>query len=256
MDMTKPLLDNIEPEIVEQLTSRRNSLAAMGKLGLAVAAMGSLPALLAATTTKAYGSVKRSPQAVIDVLNYALTLEILERDFYQKAVSANNAGTLNVGNDLPVFTQILKHEAAHVALLQGFNATALNLGGEIKFDKVFTDVFKNYDLFKAVAQSLEDTGVRAYKGRAAELINDKATLTVALQIHSVEARHAAMIRRLRGLRGWIVGAEANGGAPEVYGGEDATNGNFSIGGTAPSESFDEPLTPEAVVATVQKYFVV
>ncbi|MES2766337.1 MAG: ferritin-like domain-containing protein [Bacteroidota bacterium] len=253
MDMKTPLLDTIEPEIMERLTSRRNSLATMGKLGLAVAAMGSLPAMLAATTTKAFGSVKRSPQAVIDVLNYALTLEILEDAFYK---AGNSASNLIPAADQPIFTQIGKHEAAHVALLKSVGATALDLGGTVKLDKVFTTVLTSYDVYKAVAQTLEDTGVRAYKGRAAELMSDKNTLTIALQIHSVEARHAAEIRRLRGFKGWISGQENGGGAPEAYGGEEFSNGNFSITGNAVSEAFDEPLTADAVVAAVQKYFVV
>ena len=53
-----------------------------------------------------------------------------------------------------------------------------------------------------IAQLLEDTGVRAYKGRAGELLGTDL-LTVALQIHSVEARHAAKIRVMRGQRAWV-----------------------------------------------------
>ena len=53
------------------------------------------------------------------------------------------------------------------------------------------DVFSNYKTFLAVSQALEDTGVRAYKGQAGNLKSSDEILTVALQIHSVEARHAA-----------------------------------------------------------------
>jgi hypothetical protein len=49
----------------------------------------------------------------------------------------------------------------------------------------------------AVAQSLEDTGVRAYKGGAALLMTNDTVLTAALNIHSVEARHASRLRTMR-----------------------------------------------------------
>jgi hypothetical protein len=52
-----------------------------------------------------------------------------------------------------------------------------------------------YAQFLALAQAFEDTGVRAYKGQAANLISTDL-LTAALQIH-VEARHASEVRRLR-----------------------------------------------------------
>jgi hypothetical protein len=49
-----------------------------------------------------------------------------------------------------------------------------------------------------VSHALEDTGVRAYKEQAGNLMaaEDKPLLEYALQIHSVEARHASVVRRL------------------------------------------------------------
>jgi hypothetical protein len=77
----------------------------------------------------------------------------------------------------------------------------------------FPTVFSSYPTFLAVAQVLEDTGVRAYKGRAGELVGQKVFLTAALGIHAVEARHAAKIRFMRRMNGqapnmkpWITGA--------------------------------------------------
>ena len=77
-----------------------------------------------------------------------------------------------------------------------------------------------------MAQAFEDTGVRAYKGQAANLITTPDLLTAALQIHSVEARHASEVRRLRGLKGWISNDERGAGMPAatqaVYAGEGVT----------------------------------
>jgi hypothetical protein len=58
-------------------------------------------------------------------------------------------------------------------------------------------VFTNPAIFLAVAQSLEDTGVRAYKGGAPFLMSNKTVLEAALNIHSVEARHASRVRTMR-----------------------------------------------------------
>ena len=68
----------------------------------------------------------------------------------------------------------------------------------------FGDVFSNYKTFLALSQAFEDTGVRAYKGQAGNLKASDEILTAALQIHSVEARHAAEVRLIRGQPAWIV----------------------------------------------------
>src|SRR6476469_7832544 len=65
---------------------------------------------------------------------------------------------------------------------------------------LFADVLTNAATMLAVAQALEDTGVRAYKGSAADLMNNSSTnpvLEAALNIHSVEARHASRLRTMR-----------------------------------------------------------
>ena len=67
------------------------------------------------------------------------------------------------------------------------------------------DTFGDYPTFQLLAQGFEDFGVRAYKGQAPNLMASDAVLTAALRIHSVEARHASEIRRLRGQKGWIPG---------------------------------------------------
>ena len=124
----------------------------------------------------------------------------------------------------------------------------------------------------AVAQAFEDTGVRAYKGQAGNLISNNDVLTAALQIHSVEARHAAYVRYLRQKRGatankpWITGKEAGGipGVDPVYAGEENTTqamvqitgiNGMSVSANAASEAFDEPLTQAQVTAIVDPFII-
>jgi len=110
----------------------------------------------------------------------------------------------------------------------------------------FPDPFSDYPVFQALSQGFEDTGVRAYKGQAGNLMADDATLTTALQIHSVEARHASAVRRLRGEKGWITGNQNTlpAAAAAVYAGEETGQG---VTNDASSEAFDEPLTMQAVL---------
>jgi hypothetical protein len=156
--------------------------------------------------------------------------------------------------------QISKHETAHVALLK---QTITSLSGtpvamptfDFTAGGTYSDVFTNYQTFLALSNAFEDTGVRAYKGAAPSLLGAGAVLTAALDIHSVEARHASEVRRLRGLKGWISNAEANGLPAAIYAGEDNTtqlNIDVTTITTAPAvnvtEAFDEPLSMSAVLA--------
>lgn len=110
-------------------------------------------------------------------------------------------------------------------------------------------------MFLALSNAFEDTGVRAYKGQAAALMGSGDVLTAALDIHSVEARHASEVRRLRGIKGWISNAEANGLPGAIYAGEDnRTQAMVDVttittaSATSVTEAFDEPLTKDQVLA--------
>jgi len=249
--------------------SRRDSLSQLGKMG-ATAAVAAVPFSMlfsqkAAASTTAAAAVAETPT---DSLKLALTLEYLEDEFYRLALERNFLDA----EQTTIVEQISKHEAAHVALLKGA-ITPTPAKPTFDFEGPFPDVFSNPATFFAVAQALEDTGVRAYKGQAGNFPNaaDKALLTIALQIHSVEARHASMIRRYRGLKGWITGSERGAGMPEatqpVYNRENETvqagfntanvaagSGNRPIPASAGSESFDEPITT-AEATTIASLFI-
>jgi hypothetical protein len=122
------------------------------------------------------------------------------------------------------------------------------------------------NVFLALSQAFEDTGVRAYKGQATNLIGSNEVLTAALQIHSVEARHASQVRRMRGLKGWVTQDQRGAGMPEatqaVYDGEDnLMQGGVNVatitevGSDGITEAYDEPLTKDEVVAIASLFLV-
>ncbi|MCO6148055.1 ferritin-like domain-containing protein [Flavobacterium sp. NRK1] len=246
--------------------SRRDSFNQFQKMGT-TAAMAAVPfgltALLSsnkanAATTAFFGPTETPTEA----LQLALTLEYLEDEFYAMAMDSGIVPTA----DQAIIAQIAKHENAHVAFLK----SALGDAAPAKPTFDFTaggnfDPFNDYPTLLALAQAFEDTGVRAYKGQAGNLIGNGDLLTAALQIHSVEAMHASQIRRLRGQKGWIVGND-RGGLPEaaqpVYDGEEnAVQAGFNtstvagIPAGAGPESFDEPITG-AVATNIASLFIV
>jgi len=64
-----------------------------------------------------------------------------------------------------------------------------------KPDFQFADAVTDEGKYRATAEVLEETGVRAYLGQAAHIFQPKI-LTVAATILAIEARHASWIRFL------------------------------------------------------------
>ena len=238
----------IDPALHDRVLSRRDAVGRTGFLATGLA-LASVPLLMAALPRRAAARQDLS-QAAVDILNFALTLEYLEDDFYRSGLAANG---LIPGSDRIVFEQISQHETAHVQFLRGVLGSQAVSRPSFDFTAggAFGDVFSNYQTFLALAQGFEDTGVRAYKGQAGALVGGGDLLTAALQIHSVEARHAARVRRLRNQKGWIVGDMTDVAAlMAVYAGEDNTvQAGVNLGSaSAGTEAFDEPLDRDAVLA--------
>lgn len=220
-----------------------------------------VPTVMASIVNKAYAQ----SAGAVDILKFALTLEYLEDEFYKMG---NAASGLIPAKYSMVFKQIGKHESQHVAFLKGALGAAAPAKPEFDFSAggAFPNPFGVFDTFAFLSHAFEDTGVRAYKGQAGGLINDPQLLEFALQIHSVEARHAAKSRailsEIRGnaaIKPWIT---LNEGSPAaVYAGDDNTmQGGVEINGIggkskqAITEAFDEPLTKDAVLA-IAKLFI-
>ncbi len=134
----------------------------------------------------------------IEILNYALTLEHLEAEFYRQG---NAAGLLS-GKEATYLGQIGADEEAHVTAIW---TTVEQLGGTpVAAPGVdFGQAFASRESFLETAFTFENLGVSAYLG-AAGFIQDPMILQAAAGIFGVEARHAAIL-------GSIAGKPAEGG---------------------------------------------
>jgi len=124
----------------------------------------------------------------VDVLNYALTLEYLEAEFYRQG----NEADLLSGKAKTYLEAIQKDEEAHVVALQD---TIKSLGhSPVAAPKVdFGGAFKSKHSYLETAYTFENLGVSAYLGAAPSLLKEKGLLTAAASIFGVEARHAAIL---------------------------------------------------------------
>ena len=271
-------IEKVDPEIYDRLDTRRAAMKGFANLGSKLA-LAAVPFALGSMFNKAYAGTKSTKETVLQVLNYALTLEYLEAEFYTTALSKGIA-LIPVGAATTAIQTISSHETSHVAFLKSAIAPLGTAVAKPTFDfsggsgsgtGPFATAFADYNLFLAVAQTLEDTGVRAYKGRAAELVKGGDLLTAALKIHSVEARHAAHIRQMRRALGvdvkpWITGV-MSGVTPASlvasnYVGEDVTKqatieivniNGMTISANAATEAFDEPLAAADVLVIVRMF---
>jgi rubrerythrin len=169
-------------------TISRSALVARGSLAGATLAFGAGAGLgLADRATSASAA---EPSATQDraIFNFALLLEYLQAAFYTEALQRGR-----LRGDVRDFAEIVsEHERAHVAFLR----RALGEHARPRPKLEFGDATRSERAFMKAAVLLENTGVGAYNGQAANLT--KPALAAAAEIVSVEGRHAAWISDLAG----------------------------------------------------------
>jgi rubrerythrin len=186
---------------------RKGLLAGGGMLAAGAFGGMAMPSLAGAAT----------PKSDVAILNYALTLEYLEAEFYKQAVAHGIAD----GQTAKLAQQIATHEAAHVKFLQKALGKAAVKKPTFDFGKAVTDL----GTFTQTAFVLENTGVSAYLGQAGR-IKTPAILGAAATILTVEARHAGAFGLLLGNSGKTV--------------------------VSPDGSFDVPKSMKAILSAVTK----
>ena len=221
-------------------TSRKRFLRMMGGggaagLALLLAACGDDEDTAATTSTADTASTPSTSTAEpsggngdLEIVNYALTLEYLEADFYKKVIESGVVKDPKIG---ALAMSILKNEEEHVDALK---ATAEMLGGpaaekpETNFEEVIAGGPK---MILATAAVVENLGAAAYLGQAAK-IQSKDVLAAALSIHTVEARHAAALNSIAG---------------------NGFKGDEPLTGTIPDGPFAKPMSMEEVLEQVKPF---
>ncbi len=171
--------------------SRLGFLKKAGLAGGAFMGGGAVLAALSPAAMAAALSGGRPPASTfgtgdVAILRFALTLEYLERGFYEEATSKHIAGS---DKKLSQFLKTVTHdEKAHVTFLK--KALGKKALAEPSFD--FKSGLTSAKVFADTAYVLENTGVKAYLGQAGN-IKTPAYLLAAASIVTIEARHAGAI---------------------------------------------------------------
>ncbi len=192
---TAPQPTGLIERLVRDDVDRKRFLKMAGSAGAAsfgafvIAACGSsskTAATTAAATTSSTSS--NGEMGDIAIVNYALTLEYLESEFYAKVIKAN----LFKGKVASLLKDFGAQELTHVEALKG---TVTKLGGTpvAKVEGKFP--IENATQVAELAYSVENLGAAAYLGQAPN-IQSPEVLAAALSIHTVEARHAATVGTL------------------------------------------------------------
>jgi rubrerythrin len=173
------------------------------------------------STRLAIPAAQTTFESDLDVLNFALRLEHLGAAFYARAADLS-FGTDGFGNSIDdMVAQIAANENQHVEIL---GQTIADLGGEPVAAEQYAFEETDEAGFLTFAAMLENTDVSAYDGAGA-LLSDPDLLTAAGSIVAVEARHAAYLNLITG------------------------NSPFPA-------SFETPVSPDEVLATVSPFIVV
>jgi Ferritin-like domain len=185
--------------IVERLVrddlDRKRFLKVVGSAGAAsfgafvLAACGSSKSSTTASTTAAAAkNASASSAGDVSILNYALTLEYLETEFYAKVIAAG----LFTGKVGALVRDFGRQEKTHVEAIKG---TVEKLGGTPVARPEGKFPITNATQAAELAYTVENLGAAAYLGQAGD-IQSPEVLAAALAIHTVEARHAATLGTL------------------------------------------------------------
>ena len=277
------LLDQLAAAPATAATPRRALLQHLGRAAVAALPLAAVLPAAASTNDTAY-----------DALTQLLLLERLQLAFYTRALAVT--GLIPTAQTAD-FQRLRTHQEQHVTFLtqalQGAGSLVQALPafdfsgrrGVASNPELFPNVLSDYDAFLALAQQLEDLGVRLYKTHAFAAVNDLQLTLAVLRLHPVEAQHSAHVRGLRRGRGVVVenwpsdsdaaitrpaaaqvlttaatGGEENilqyqtPGKPIVFSDFLLIRDNTAIHDSALPEAFDEPVNSAIAQAALNLFF--
>jgi hypothetical protein len=200
-----PTTDGAVQELARDDVARKRFLKMAGKGVGSAAAASSLAAFIAACGSSSKSSSTSSASATssmasstgasgsgsgdLAIVNYALTLEYLEDQFYAKVLASH----LFSGKNLEVIKTFGAEEHEHTLAL---HKVAMSLGTPAA-KPVGKFPLGSAAAVTKLAATVENLGASAYLGQAGN-IQSKEILAAALAIHTVEARHAATLNGVLG----------------------------------------------------------
>lgn len=254
-----------EPESL----SRRDAIASVaGKSSglLTALGVGAVPLAIAALARSA---TAQTTTDLMDALQFVLLVAQMQNDLHSKAAAAS--GFIPAADQSAMAAMRIQDGGQEQAI--GTLITSLNAVPNDKpaFDWTAKGAFPGfafgsgqYATYQIIVHGLEDLGVRAFKGQIARMTANTNAMSQIATYGSVQGRHAAEIRRIRGKKAWVTN-NSRDDLPSifqrVYDGEQATvhvgydSSALSANGglNAVTEAFDEPLTKAQVSAIIAPF---
>jgi rubrerythrin len=226
--------DSALRELADDPSDRKRFFKMLGGAGAVsaftvfLAACGDDDKKSSSSTAAPAASADSDMKGDLKILNYALTLEFLEAEFYKEVIASG------LVKDAKVAAIAKKFGASEQEHVDALKATIKKLGGtpvtapKTKFQPTLD---KGLKVVLETAATVENLGAAAYLGQAGNIKN-KEVLAAALAIHSVEARHAAALNILVG-RGF--------------------GGKGGLEGALPDGAFGKPMDEASVLAAVKPF---
>ena len=198
-EQSAPQPAGVVERLVRDDTDRKRFLKMVGAAGatsfgaFVLAACGSSKSTSSSSTsgaaaTTSAATAQNGNTGDLEIVNYALTLEYLESEFYEKVVASG----LFKGKVASLLKDFGTQEQTHVEALAG---TAKKLGGTPAAKPEGKFPIESATQVAELAYTVENLGAAAYLGQAAK-IQSPEVLAAALAIHTVEGRHAATLGTL------------------------------------------------------------
>lgn len=260
---------NILQDLRNNPTSRRSFLKTMGAAGLGLAAISLLDGCGGGNSNNNNNGnfpLQQLPGSGDQkILNYALTLELLEADLYRQALNLATGRPLNTQLDLANGPSAYTKSAS----VSGGGLDAFNTAAGFAYIRDFAFVedahakflqaalgnvavsrnAKGYTFGSTVAPNikailtallpLEETGVRAYLG-AGKYFQSLALLQTAVSIYSTEARHSSSIN-------YILGKDPG---PYTLAGDQLL---VPVSSSVSTNTFEHFLTPTTVLDRIKGF---
>ncbi len=247
--------------------SRRDAITSASSKLITALGIGAIPVAMAALPRSA---AAQTTTDLLDANQFVLLIVQMQAELHLRAASSSG---FIPSADLSAMAGIRIQDASQVQLMGALvNSLQAVPNDQPPFDWTAKGAFPGfafasgqYATYQIIAQGLEDLGVRAIKGQIARMGANTNAMSQVATYASVQARHAAEIRRIRGKKAWIT-SNSRDDLPAVfqpvYDGEDVTIhagfdsaalGGANGGASAVTEAFDEPLTKAQANVVLSKF---